>query len=130
MTHESSYFCVLVMGCENHENLDRAKISRYMMYLGMATTQLSCIGAGLGTMTHESHCHFSETFLIGHSVYQIMLNLTKKFALWSESLLGIIHSSSPNSILDMYANTYQPPLGRCSSPSPTRLLSTGAEYND
>ena len=28
-----SYFCVLVVGCENRENLDLAKISRYMIFL-------------------------------------------------------------------------------------------------
>ena len=68
-------FLFLCFVCENHENLDRAKISRYM---GMATTQLSCIGAGSGNNNHGGHYHFSETFVVGHSVYLIMLNLTKK----------------------------------------------------
>ena len=64
------HFRILVVGWEN---LDLAKISHYTVYLGTAITNWVALGQGLGTMTHWSHYHLSETFLIWHILYQTML---------------------------------------------------------
>ena len=105
------HFRVLVVGCENCENLDLAKIPTIWYIWGRPQPNWVALRQGLGTMTHGSHYHFSENFRTWLSLYQIMLiKLDKRSALWSESLLGRYFPAFWNVTppllhnIDMYAN--------------------------